>query len=69
MVDHIQRIDDIRILKRVFEGRAEGRRLVGKPVKRTDPVDEDSASLLGFHNWRGLFYWYQWIETVGGRTS
>lgn len=50
---HVQYMDDTRIPKSVFEGGIEEQKSVGKPRRCwTDSFDEDTASLLGFRNWR-----------------
>lgn len=54
---------DTQILKRASNGRAKRRRPIGKPRKCwANSIDRNSASLLGFRNWRMR-------SMVRGRTS
>ena len=50
---HVNRMNDERIPKKTFVGRASGQRPVGKPRRRwADSVDEASIALLGAEDWR-----------------
>lgn len=52
-VDHVKCMDDTRMPRRVFEGRREGQKPVGKPRKRwADSVNENNEPLLEFRNYR-----------------
>ena len=52
---HLVRMERSRAPNRVFNGRMEGRRPVGRPRKRwEDEVSEDSRSLLHIDNWKRM---------------
>jgi hypothetical protein len=68
----VQRMEGIRIPKKVFKGKFEGVRSVGKPRKRwEDVVQQDAASFLRCRNWKltanDRTLWRQKIEQAKAR--
>jgi len=49
---HLQRMEESRVVKRMFNQKLEGKRPVGRPRARWDKIQGDARSMLGTPNWR-----------------